>query len=407
MPLSDVLFQPKAQVRLQQAMHAGRIPHAYLFAGPEGIGKELLAHRLATILLCENPVEGAPPKEYASLPGPWRDACGRCVECELSAAGNHPDIHRIHRGLTRYHPEKRVQRQKPVDLTIDVVRHFVIESMGLRPSRGRAKVFIIAEADRLNQSSQNALLKTLEEPPEHSYIILISSSGDLLLETTRSRCHLVNFQPLPLDFIKDRLIADRGLNKESAGFLAELSGGSMGIALRHEALGLHGHAEVVAQMLAAAPGDPLGFGKRIADMSKELAKELAKRARAAVASAGPTPQEADEVADDEEEDGEDDGEPVELELGTNVLREARVLLLAIVATLLRDVQRRKLGREPRATPSMQFSHQLASATTTAGVRRAIRGVAAAEYQMERNVNASLLFDVLGVEVGRGLAGEVR
>lgn len=405
MQLSDVHHQPQAQARLQLAIHAGRVPHAYVFAGPSGIGKEMLAQRLAAILLCADPVESSPPAEYAGLGGPWRDACGRCIECELMAADTHPDLHRIYRGLTKFHPDKKVQRKKAIDLSIDVIRHFLIDSMGLSPARGRAKVYVVAEADTLNRHSQNAMLKTLEEPPDHSYIILITPAIHDLLETTRSRCHLVGFQTLPLGYVIERLMRDRGLSRESAVFLAELSGGSLGTALRHESLGLHAQAEVVAQLLATAPDDPLGFGKRIQDMAREFAKELEKTTRPAPAIETNA---AAHAYDDKSEDDDDEApEPAEAELCTSVLREARSLLMATVVTLLRDVQRRVVDREAVAMPSLTWSRDLARRTNTAGVRRAIRGVASAEYHMEQNVNAALLFDVMGIEVGCGLAGQAR
>ncbi|MFH0983367.1 MAG: DNA polymerase III subunit [Planctomycetota bacterium] len=231
MSFFDVRYQPRAQKILQRALASGRLPHAYLFHGPDGVGKEMLAERLARILLCEKPVYlPAPPiEELAGFDGPLRDACGACQDCVLARAGTHPDLHLIYRELHKHHPEPRIRAQKGLELGVEVVRHFVIEAVGTKPARGRAKVFIIREAERINIEAQNALLKTIEEPPAATFLVLLSASLDKLLATTKSRCQPVPFAPLPPVFVAAKLTEFApDITPERAAAYAALAQGSLG-----------------------------------------------------------------------------------------------------------------------------------------------------------------------------------
>src|SRR5206468_9755720 len=116
----------------------------------------------------------APPTEANSRLTKWRDACGECIDCQLFRQGGHPDFHRIHRTLNKHHPDKAIQRRKALDLSVDVIRHFLLDCIGLSPSRQCAKIFVIAESELLSSPAQNAMLKTLEEPRGHSYLIFIA-----------------------------------------------------------------------------------------------------------------------------------------------------------------------------------------------------------------------------------------
>ena len=234
MSLVDVEYQAHAQGVIQRALNGERLPHAYLFHGPDGVGKELLARGLAQLLLCPEPTTVELHGEKAAAVGVERlqSACGACANCRLVQAETHPDLHVVHRYLYREHPDSEVRRRKGLDLGIDVLRHFVIERVGLKPSHGQAKVFIIREADRITTAAQNALLKTLEEPPSATFIILLAQSLDRLLPTTRSRCASVRFGALPLSFVADRLqhLAPE-LEDPARAWYARFSGGSLGRAL--------------------------------------------------------------------------------------------------------------------------------------------------------------------------------
>ncbi len=252
MSIFDVRHQPRAQKIIQRALASGRLPHAYLFHGPDGVGKELMADRLARLLLCAKPIrpQAAPPEELAGFGGPWCDACGKCQECVLTRAGTHPDLHLIYRELHKHHPDPTVRNRKGLELSVDVIRRFVIEAVGTKPARGRAKVFIIREADRITSGAQNALLKTLEEPPGTTFLILLAAGLDKLLPTTKSRCQPVPFGPLPTEFVAARireLVSD--LAPELAGAYAALAQGSLGRALRCCEDGIESYNEKIIETL--------------------------------------------------------------------------------------------------------------------------------------------------------------
>lgn len=376
MPLSDVLHQDVAVDRLRRALESRRVPHAYLFTGPAGVGKEMLATRLAQLLLCT----GRTTEDAGGLFAPKAtvsegcdDACGKCEDCILFAAGNHPDFHRIHRALNKLHPDKGVQRRKAIDLGIDVIRHFLLDRIALSPSRGYAKVFLISDADRLSMQAQNALLKTLEEPPGHSYLMLLASAADELLPTTRSRCQQVAFGPLPDEFIREQLAA-RQVTGEAAAFISQLAQGSLGAALRFAGMKLFDRAGEVVAAVELAADDPLAAGKALADLAKELASDA-----------------------DREEDEEAD---------TSAAREGQKLVIAMVSMILRDVARVRAGSAAAALPESAAIGRLASGTTSGAVGEAIRAMGLAEYQIDMNANTGLVFDGIGIAIGEGLAGAV-
>jgi DNA polymerase-3 subunit delta' len=234
--LSDVFHQPYAQALIQRAVVRGRVPHAYLFHGPDGVGKESLALGFAQLMLCDQPVDRHLVGEHAALVGRSQMSvgCGACVACRAVNRQTHPDLHLIYRQLNREHPEEKIRKRKALDIGVDVLRHFVIGRVGLTPIHGRAKVFIIREADRITPGAQNALLKTLEEPPGTTFLILLASSVDRLLPTTLSRCQVVQFDALPTEFVRGRLRSARpDLGTEWVDWYARVSDGSLGRALEY------------------------------------------------------------------------------------------------------------------------------------------------------------------------------
>ena len=236
MPLSEVRHQGAALRRIQQALSRDRVPHAYLFHGPDGVGKETLARGLAQLLLCGRPDEVELAAKQAAAVGlpRLRQGCGRCDNCRLVAAETHPDFHLVYRQLHRDHPDPDVRKRKGLDLGVDVLRHFVIDKVGLTPLRGRAKVFVLRNADEMTVQAQNALLKTLEEPPGATFIVLLVSAVDRLLPTTLSRCRLVRFDALPQGFVRDRLRELRPeLSADRVEWCARCGEGSLGRALEY------------------------------------------------------------------------------------------------------------------------------------------------------------------------------
>lgn len=234
MSFLDVKFQPEAQRHVQRALRSGRTPHAYIFHGPEGVGKEMLALRLAQALLCADIQERSLPAAQSRDMGGERirDACGNCPECKLMVSLAHPDLHIITRQLHRNHPDPAVRKRAGVELTIDVVRHFLLERAAMTAARGRGKVFIVCEAETMSPQAQNALLKTLEEPPKGTFLILLCASAEQLLATTLSRCQNVRFSPLPSQFVREQLnVARDALSNEEIEWIADYSNGSLGRAI--------------------------------------------------------------------------------------------------------------------------------------------------------------------------------
>jgi DNA polymerase-3 subunit delta' len=231
MNLSNIFCQSKAINTLQRAYAAQKIPHSYIFAGPGGVGKFTTARSWAKLLLCQSPVKNmknsTEPRLLRSGHSFFSDSCGGCDSCRKFDADSHPDFHHIYKELTEFVSDPQIRKRTPIDLPIIVVREFVIGKVQIKPVLSPAKVFVISEAERLNLESQNALLKTLEEPPHQSFIILLCTKLDSLLPTTRSRCQIVRFSPVGEEEIITHLAAS-GIDKNEAKFLARWSGGSIG-----------------------------------------------------------------------------------------------------------------------------------------------------------------------------------
>ncbi len=196
----------------QRALARGRLASTFLFLGPEGIGKRSFAIKLAQALLC-------PQSPLADL-----RPCGSCPSCAQVQAGTHPDLHLVTRP-----PEKNVI---PVDVFIGQRekrgQEGLCHDISLKPLMGGRRVAILDDADYLAVEGANALLKTLEEPPPNSVLILIGTSGEKQLPTIRSRCQNVFFQPLN-EAVLARLLVQQGIVDDQAGAqrLAPHAGGSL------------------------------------------------------------------------------------------------------------------------------------------------------------------------------------
>ncbi|OHB50101.1 MAG: hypothetical protein A2Y10_14240 [Planctomycetes bacterium GWF2_41_51] len=211
MKLADIFCQDKAVNTLTRAFETGRLAHAYIFDGIDGVGKFTTAKAFAKLLLCQTPVNN--------------DSCGTCESCRMLDADNHPDFHHIYKELIAFSSDPANRKKQPIDLPIAVIREFMIEKMQIRPGLSASKVFVISESEKLNTASQNALLKILEEPPNKSFIILICSKLDNLLPTTKSRSQIVHFGPLSEEKIIEKLPE---VNKTEAKYLTRLTNGSLG-----------------------------------------------------------------------------------------------------------------------------------------------------------------------------------
>ena len=229
---------------LRRLVVAGRVPNALLFAGPEGVGKKQFALELARSLVCADSKEGAGCRTCA--------ACTRAgvfdipkfakgEESEFVFFSQHPDV-----GMVV--PYKRILR-------IGAIRQLEREANFL-PYEAQSRVFIVEDADKMNDNASNALLKTLEEPPSTSFIILIASRADILLPTILSRCQVVRFAPVEASEIEKHLLATEKFSTDDAAVAARASGGSVGRALEFVPASFRTQRSLMLEVIkAAAIGD--------------------------------------------------------------------------------------------------------------------------------------------------------
>lgn len=295
--LSRVRSQETALRTLERALAAGRVHHAYLFAGPDGVGKELAAFGLAQALVCTTRAEGT------------KRACGTCSACTRAVPRTeerttlHPDVVAIERGL--YAPQA-IGRRSPEtqDISIDQVRTLVLARAAFAPHEGRAKVFVIRRAEELSISAANALLKTLEEPGPKTHFVLLTSQPDALLPTILSRALRVRFAPLP-DEVVAELLVERGVEPARAAEVARFAAGSVETgAMLADPEESAVREDFIARALAATSAPSLSLALALAEDAKKekdrlpsciaaLAASLARRGAAAAREGKP---EADTLA---------------------------------------------------------------------------------------------------------------
>jgi len=214
MSLAEIIGQEKAIGMLTGILERQRLASSYIFSGEPGIGKKLTALNFAKAINCLKSEATSGPGTPDSGLSTRTDACDMCDSCLKIKAGSHPDLLLIS-------PEDR-------QIKIDEIR-LIDEALSFRPFEGRKKIVIIDDADTMNIAAANAFLKTLEEPPEDSVIILISSRSDRLPATIRSRCSRLNFVTLSLESCK-QVLYGKVPDKECEA-LARLSMGKPGLAL--------------------------------------------------------------------------------------------------------------------------------------------------------------------------------
>ncbi|RPH86762.1 MAG: DNA polymerase III subunit delta', partial [Deltaproteobacteria bacterium] len=203
MSFANIYGHSKQIDMLQKAMAQQRVGHSYVFSGLAAIGKKTLALAFTQALNCENAV----------LQG---DSCGECSSCRKMIHGNHPDIQML---------ETQAQF-----IRIDAIRN-IQEQMTFKPLEGRRRVFLIDDADKMNEQAANALLKTLEEPSADNIIMLVTARPYWMPQTILSRCRHVRINPLAAETVARFLIEQKQMEPSKASLLASLSGGSIGQAL--------------------------------------------------------------------------------------------------------------------------------------------------------------------------------
>jgi DNA polymerase-3 subunit delta' len=265
MSFKEIFCQDRAIELLQRAFHSNRAAHAYIFAGPEGVGKFKTACEWAALLLCHDPV----------VVDGFAESCGKCRPCRLLEAGSHPDFNHIYKELREF-TEDGKGKGPPVDLPIDVVREFLIAKVSIRPSFSQRKVFVVSEAQKLNASSQNSLLKVLEEPPLYCCIVLLCSRLDELLPTIKSRSQIIRFGPVDEQRIIDHL-AQTGLDTQQSRYFARLAEGSLGTASRWAELELSGAGlyQTKKELVNVLAGYEYAEAPDFADELLKKAKEIA------------------------------------------------------------------------------------------------------------------------------------
>jgi DNA polymerase-3 subunit delta' len=263
MPFRDIVGHRHLLDLLAGAVRRDSLPQSLIFDGPEGVGKRTTAVALGQLLNCAKPVSG-PLGD---------DACGVCSACTRIARGVHGDVAIVEPGETGA-------------IKVDQVRE-AIERAAYRPFEGRRRLVILDEADAILVEAQNALLKTLEEPPPASSFVLVTARPDVLLPTVRSRCQRLRFGRLAPAEIAQALIDRHGFSDSDAHAAASAADGSVGVALEEASDDLAAARDAAAGLLqgVATATDP----KRRLDSAKLLVgsgaasvdrDELARRLRA-------------------------------------------------------------------------------------------------------------------------------
>lgn len=251
--------------KLRRAVSRNRLASSFLFCGPAGVGKRTFALRFAQALLCQ------------SRPAADLDPCNTCPSCAMALAGTHPDIEVV---------------AKPADKAELPLKLFIGEGetrgheglchwISLKPFMGGRRIAIIDDADYFNHEGANCLLKTLEEPPPHSVLILIGTSPAKQLPTIRSRCQLIRFLPLPEEIVA-QLLVSKGIvtDKAEAARLTRFSEGSLQEAIDLTDADTWSFRRTLLEKLSAGALDSTGLAPIISTFIEEAGKEApARRAR--------------------------------------------------------------------------------------------------------------------------------
>lgn len=238
--LQDILGNEHIVEHFTKAIENDKISHAYIIDGEKGMGKKTVAKAFAMTLLCE---------ENMTQP------CMKCHSCIQTMSDNNPDIIYI-------------TPDKPTVLSIDHIRETLVSDIGLKPYSYSHKIYIIENADLMNVQAQNAILKTIEEPPEYAVIILLTVNAGNLLQTVLSRCVLLNMQPLKKEVIRDYLMTKDKVVDYQADVAVSMSGGNLGKA----------RELAVSQEFAEMLGEVLQLLRYIKDMQAYEVVAAVKRA---------------------------------------------------------------------------------------------------------------------------------
>ena len=201
--LEDILGNEHIVEHFKKAIENNKVSHAYIINGEKGMGKRTVAKAFAMTLLCE---------EKGTVP------CMKCHSCVQALTDNNPDL------IT-------ITPDKPTTLSIDHIRQTLVNDVELKPYSNSHKVYIVEDAELMNNAAQNAILKTIEEPPEYAVIILLTTNISALLQTVLSRCVKLDMQPLKKEVVKKYLMEKEKVVDYQADIAVSFAGGNLGKAI--------------------------------------------------------------------------------------------------------------------------------------------------------------------------------
>ncbi len=203
MPFADILAQDHVVSHFKKTIKADHLSHAYIFTGQDGVGKELFAKEFTKTLICKNSKN---------------DSCNTCLNCVRIEKDNHPDVFWVE------------VEEKAKYIKIEDIRK-ILHSVRLSPIESDYKIFIIKDANRMNEEASNCLLKTLEEPTPNTIFILITNSLSSIKETIKSRCQIIRFHTIPTHVVKDQLSRTTDTETRKIEWVSRFSNGSLGDAV--------------------------------------------------------------------------------------------------------------------------------------------------------------------------------
>lgn len=199
----DIIGHDKVKDHLRKAIEYHKVSHAYILSGEEGMGKKTLANAFAMTLLCERSE---------------KEPCMQCHACKQMMSGNHPDV-------------IRVTHEKPGSIGVDDIRMQINDTIYIKPYSSSYKIYLVDEAEKMTPQAQNALLKTIEEPPVYVVIMLMTTNQELFLPTILSRCIQLKLRPLKDTQVSDYLKEAMGVPEEKADVFAAFARGNLGKAI--------------------------------------------------------------------------------------------------------------------------------------------------------------------------------
>ena len=200
---NDILGHEQIKEHFRNAVETGKVSHAYILSGEAGMGRKSLANAFALSLLCEKGME---------------EPCMQCHACKQVLSGNHPDL--IY-----------VTHEKPASIGVDDIREQINDTIQVRPYSSYYKIYIVDEAEKMTVQAQNALLKTIEEPPAYAVILLLTTNQDSFLPTILSRCVQLKLKPLKDTVVKEYLVQSLGEDESQADIYAAFARGNLGKAI--------------------------------------------------------------------------------------------------------------------------------------------------------------------------------